>query len=73
RAVVEQRRRLLDEWLAWRERTTAELRQEREEEGLPAISPEEAVAKDEPSEEGEGKYVEEILEEILEETEEIID
>ncbi|KAI4741343.1 translation initiation factor eIF-3b [Aureobasidium sp. EXF-12298] len=73
RAVVEQRRRLLDEWLAWRERTTAELRQEREEEGLPAISPEEAVAKDEPSEEGEGKFVEEILEEILEETEEIID
>ncbi|KAG9744637.1 translation initiation factor eIF-3b, partial [Aureobasidium melanogenum] len=73
RAVVEQRRRLLDEWLAWRERTTAELRQEREEEGLPAISPEEAVAKDEPAEEGEGKYVEEILEEILEETEEIID
>lgn len=73
RAVVEQRRRLLDEWLAWRERTTAELRQEREEEGLPAISPEEAVAQDEPSEEGEGKYVEEILEEILEETEEIID
>ncbi|KAH0365670.1 translation initiation factor eIF-3b, partial [Aureobasidium melanogenum] len=73
RAVVEQRRRLLDEWLAWRERTTAELRQEREEEGLPSISPEEAVAKDEPSEEGEGKYVEEILEEILEETEEIID
>lgn len=73
RAVVEQRRRLLDEWLAWRERTTAELRQEREEEGLPAVSPEEAVAQDEPSEEGEGKYVEEILEEILEETEEIIE
>ncbi|KAK6000217.1 hypothetical protein QM012_003849 [Aureobasidium pullulans] len=73
RAVVEQRRRLLDEWLAWRERTTAELRQEREEDGLPAVSPEEAVAQDEPSEEGEGKYVEEILEEILEETEEIID
>jgi len=75
RAVVEQRRRLLDEWLAWRERTTAELRQEREEEGLPHISPEEAVAQDEPSEEGEreGKFVEEILEEILEETEEIIE
>ncbi|KAI5206394.1 translation initiation factor eIF-3b [Aureobasidium subglaciale] len=73
RAVIEQRRRALDEWLAWRERTAAELRDERAEDGLPEISPEEAAAKDEAADEGEGQFVEEITEEILEETEEIIE
>jgi translation initiation factor 3 subunit B len=72
RAVVEHRRRLLDEWRAWRERTEAELAEEREEEGLPDVSPEQAAAMENTAEEGEGKYVEEITEEILEETEEII-
>lgn len=73
RAVVEHRRRLLDEWLAWRQRTQRDLREEREEEGLPEVSPEEAAAMDDEAEEGEGKFVEEITEEILEETEEIIE
>lgn len=70
RAVVEQRRRALDEWLAWRERTEAELREEREDLGLDDYSPEEQAAEEE---EGEGTYVEEIMEEIVEETEEFIE
>lgn len=69
RAVVEQRRRLLDEWLAWRERTEADLREEREEYGMEHYSPEEKAAK----EEQEGTYIEEVVEEIVEETEEIIE
>lgn len=69
RAVVEQRRRALDEWLAWRERTEAELREEREDFGLPDYSVEEQAA----LQEGEGEYVEEVVEEIVEETEEILD
>lgn len=73
RAVVEHRRRLLDEWLAWRERTERELREDREDEGLPVFSPEEAAAKDDEGSENEGKFVEEIIEEILEESEEIIE
>ena len=72
RAVVEQRRRLLDEWLAWRERTEAELREEREDIGLDEYSPEEAAALDEIAE-GEGQFVEEVQEEILEESEEVIE
>ena len=70
RAVVEHRRRLLDEWLAWRERTEGELREEREDLGLESLTVEEQAAEDE--DDGEGKVVEEIVEEILEETEEII-
>lgn len=68
RAVVEQRRRALDEWLAWRERTETNLREEREEYGLEELSPEEKAA----MEEAEGTYVEEVVEEIVEETEEIL-
>lgn len=68
RAVVEQRRRALDEWLAWRERTETNLREERQEYGLEELSPEEKAAK----EEAEGTYVEEVVEEIVEETEEIV-
>lgn len=68
RAVVEQRRRALDEWLAWRERTETNLREEREEYGLEELSLEEKAA----MEEAEGTYVEEVVEEIVEETEEIL-
>ena len=69
KAVVEERRRKLDEWLAYRERTVEDLLDERHELRLPEVSPEQAalhVSDD-------GQVVEEIFEEILEENEEVID
>ena len=72
RAVVEQRRRLLDEWLAWREGTRRELLEEREDLGLPEQTDEEAAASQEGPEQGDGKVVEEVVEEILEESEEVL-
>lgn len=71
RAVIEQRRRLLDEWLAWRENTERDLREERQDLGLPILSPEESAIKDD-EESGDSKVVEEVVEEILEESEEIV-
>jgi translation initiation factor 3 subunit B len=74
RAVIEGRRRQLDEWLAWRQKTTEELSEEREDLGLPEFSEERrALIIDEQAGENEGKVVEEIFEEILEESEEILD
>lgn len=71
KAVVEARRRQLDEWLAWRERVQGELLEERRELGLSDISDErQALIVDEA--EGE-KVVEEMFEEILEEHEEIVE
>ena len=67
--VVEHRRRLLSEWYAWREQEMEDLRMERVDMGLPE-EPEEIVpagADGEPA-----KVVEEIVEEIVDETEEII-
>ena len=72
KAVVEARRRMLEEWIAWRERVTADLREERQELGLPEVS-EEMAALHFGEEEGGEKVVEEMFEEILEETEEIMD
>lgn len=71
RAVVEQRRSQLDEWLAWRERTVAELREERREVGLREKSDEEQAADMEAMDAGEGKTIEEVVEEIMEESEEV--
>lgn len=73
RAVVEQRRRLLNEWLAWRERTEAELAEEREDLGLPDKTDEELAASTDAEDVGDGKVVEEIVEEILEESEEVLE
>src|SRR3954468_4018532 len=42
KAVVEERRRKLDEWLAYRERTVEDLLDERHELRLPEVSPEQA-------------------------------
>lgn len=67
-AVVEHRRRLLDEWLAWRSQLKEEVLEERKMRGLPADPIEGLIA---PSE-GEDQIIEEIVEEIVEETEEII-
>ena len=66
-AVVEERRTKFSEWLAWREYEMEELAADRREMGL-----------EEPVEEGDGKdeegakVVEEIVEEIVDETEEIM-
>lgn len=68
-AVVEHRRRLLSEWLAWRESFTTDVKDEREALGLPLDPVEGLIRK---TEEGEGEVIEEIVEEIVEETEEII-
>ena len=71
KAVVEARRRQLDEWLAWRERVVGELREEREELGLEELSAEQQALVVE-EKEGE-RLVEEMFEEILEESEEVIE
>lgn len=67
-AIVEERRRILSEWLAWREKEEEELKAERRELGLreDIEDEEDADGKD-----GEGAVVEEIMEEVLDEVEEI--
>jgi translation initiation factor 3 subunit B len=67
-AVIEARRRLLDEWLAWRASVEEEIEEERHDLGLE--SPVEASAEE--LESGEQQVIEEIVEEVIEETEEII-
>ena len=67
-AIVEERRRILSEWLAWRERQEEMLKAERRELGLKEDIDEEQKAD---GKEGEGAVVEEIMEEVLDETEEI--
>lgn len=64
-AIVEERRRMLSEWLAWRKREEEELSADREEDGKEVV---EEVEEDE----GERKVVEEIVEEVLDEVEEIV-
>ncbi|KAG8525270.1 Translation initiation factor 3 subunit b [Bacidia gigantensis] len=69
-AIVEERRRILSEWIAWKERERADLREEREDLGLDA---EVKIPGIEEEEEKEGeKVVEEIIEEVLDEVEEIM-
>ena len=65
-AIVEERRRILSEWLAWREKEEEELRDERSDLGLRDEREDEDEGK-----EGEGAVVEEIMEEVLDEVEEI--
>ena len=62
KAVIESRRRLLQEWRAWRKSMEEILRDE----GIPT----ESETNQEPA--GEGEAVEEIVEEIIEETDEIV-
>ncbi|MCJ1349004.1 Translation initiation factor 3 subunit b [Peltigera leucophlebia] len=64
-AIVDERRRLLSEWLAWRRNEEEELKLEKEDLGIEDEEEEEEEA------EG-GKVVEEIVEEVLDEIEEII-
>ncbi|KAI4160798.1 MAG: hypothetical protein LQ342_005413 [Letrouitia transgressa] len=70
-AIVEQRRRMLSEWLAWRAREEEDLTAERKEYGLVDESGQESQA--EVGVNGEkAAVVEEIVEEVLEEMEEIV-
>ena len=68
-AIVEERRRVLNEWLAWREREEEELRAERREMGLPEV---EGEGEREDGDGKEGAVVEEIVEEVLDEVEEVM-
>lgn len=67
-AIVEERRRILSEWLAWREKEEEELKAERRELGLKEDIEEEDQTD---GKDGEGAVVEEIMEEVLDEVEEI--
>lgn len=69
-AVVEARRRLLDEWLAWRASVEEEVEEERLERGLP-VNPVEGLV-EQPENGEEQQVIEEIVEEVIEETEEIV-
>jgi translation initiation factor 3 subunit B len=62
--VVEARRRTLDEWLAWRERVEKQLERDREEAGW--VAPRQDAAE-------EDAVVEEIVEEVIAETEEVVE
>ena len=66
RQVVEQRRRLLEEWQAWREQMREMLAEEGYEEPIDAAG---VAANDA---DGDVEEVEEIVEEIIEETEEVV-
>lgn len=70
-AIVDERRRMLSEWLAWREREQEDLRADRREMGLPEDPEEEAKAA-EGADGEDATVVEEIMEEVLDEIEEIV-
>lgn len=71
KAVLEERRTLLEEWLSWRRTVEQDLREQRAEMGLPEESFESTIAATE-SEVENGQVVEEIVEEIIQETEEVV-
>ena len=68
-AIVEERRRIFSEWLAWREREEDMLKEERRDLGLKEDPDEEERQAD--GDNKEGAVVEEIMEEVLDETEEL--
>lgn len=70
-AIVEERRRMLSEWRAWREQVEEDLRSEKAELGLKEDGEEEG-GKEEMDGKGEKKVVEEIVEEVLDEVEEVV-
>ncbi|KAH6675250.1 eukaryotic translation initiation factor 3 [Plectosphaerella plurivora] len=74
REVVDARRRLLEEWVAWRESIEEEVAEERAYLGLPE-DPIEALLAAKTAAQGdeEEQIIEEIVEEVLEESEEIIE
>ena len=71
REVVENRRMLYREWYAWVEREQEEVNMEREEMGLPDPEEELALQGTKSADQGEeDKVVEEVVDEVIEETEE---
>lgn len=73
-AVVEHRRRLLEEWYSWRASVDEDISEERAAMGLPE-DPVAEMLKAKTAElapDGEEKVIEEIVEEVLEESEEVV-
>ena len=62
--LLAHRRRLIDEWNAWRKRVEKDLAEEREKAGVPVITR---------KEDDSVEVIEEWIEEVVEETEEIVD
>ena len=72
-AMVEQRRSQYEEWYAWVLREKEEVKQEREELGLPDYLEELELSRTKSAASGEGEQVvEELFEEVIEETEEFV-
>ena len=73
-AVVETRKRVLNEWAAWLRREKELLAEEKDAYGVPENVDDAKLAKDAPSniEEKGDSVVEEIVEEIIEESEEVV-
>lgn len=73
-AVVEKRKRVLNEWVAWLRREKELLSEEKDVYGIPADVEEFKLALDAPSstEQQGDSVVEEIVEEIVEESEEVV-
>lgn len=69
-AIVEERRRLLEEWYAWVEREKEYVKQEREELGIPDPQEELDLQKTKSAASEGEQVVEEYVEEVIEETEE---
>jgi translation initiation factor 3 subunit B len=63
--VVEHRRRLLEEWHAWRAQVMEELREDAVEVG--------GVVSAKPKEGEDAEVIEEVVEEVIEETEEVVE
>lgn len=73
--VVERRRQMLEDWFFFRESIEAEVREEREEYGVPADPGAELIKQKMAAEAIDGEkeeVIEEIVEEVLEESEEIV-
>ena len=76
-AVIENRRRLYHEWFAWIEEETREIAEEREAEGIPDPAEELRLQRTRSSATGDDgvegeRVVEEMVDELIEETEEVV-
>jgi translation initiation factor 3 subunit B len=69
-AIVEQRRRLLEEWDAWVRREKEEVKEEREELGIPDPMEQLALQRRRSGASEEEHVVEELVEDVIEESEE---
>lgn len=69
-AVIENRKRLYSEWYAWLNAELEDVKEEREELGVP--DPEEELALQRTRSRADEETVEEVVEEVIEETEEFV-